>query len=82
MNLSADKNEIYFKIRFNTTHGDTNLFWRIIVADEEYLVASIDCAVPTYSESSFDERAGTVKWHMAGKCTEFYIDESKNAFLK
>lgn len=71
-----------FKIRFNTTHGDTGLYWRIIIDDEEYLARNVHCAVATYSESSFDKRAGSVKYHMAGECNEFCLDESENAFLK
>jgi len=74
--------EISFKIRFNTAHGDTGLYWRIIINEREYLAKSIQCSVPTFSESSFDRVAGAIKYHLAGKCTEFYVDELKNAYFK
>lgn len=82
MNDVSSPAEITFKIRFNTMHGDTCLYWRVIIDDEEYLAATVHCAVPTYSESSFDKHAGTIKWHMAGTCAEFYMDDAKNAFFK
>jgi hypothetical protein len=73
---------IDFKIRFNTLHGDTNLFWRVIIAKEEYLVRSLQCKVNTYSDASFDKNAGVIKYHMAGVCKEFTIDEELNATFK
>jgi hypothetical protein len=79
---SVANGDLLFKIRFNTTHGDSGLYWRIIIGENEYLVGAVHCAVPTCSESSFDERAGAVKFHMSGKCTEFYLDDLKNAYLK
>ena len=82
MNSDKKPEEIFFKIRFNTTHGDTDLYWRIIINDEEFLARSLKCTVPTYSESSFDHRAGAVKFHIAGICSEFYLDESNNALIK
>ncbi len=82
MNSDDKPVEIFFKIRFNTTHGDTDLYWRIIINDEEILARSLQCSVPTYSESSFDQRAGAIKYHIAGVCSEFILDEAKNAFFK
>ena len=82
MDLITNEEGLLFKIRFNTTHGDTDLYWRIIIDDEEHLVRTIQCLVPTWSESSFDKRAGSVKFHMAGRCREFLVDEMKNACLK
>lgn len=82
MNSVTKPGELLFKIRFNTAHGDTDLYWRIIIGEQEHLARSIHCAVPTYSESSFDKKAGAIKYHMAGKCHEFYMDDAKNAFLK
>ncbi len=79
---SIASGDLLFKIRFNTTHGDSGLYWRIIISEHEYLVRAVHCAVPTSSESSFDDRAGAVKFHMAGKCTEFFLDDLKNAYLK
>jgi hypothetical protein len=81
MNGATHQNDIYFKIRFNTTHGDTDLFWRIIINDTEHLATAVSCSVPTWSESSFDQKAGAIKWHMAGKCTSFIIDENRTAIL-
>jgi len=73
---------IYFKIRFNTTHGDTALYWRVIIDEVEYLATSLQCLIPTYSDASFDKKAGMIKYHIAGKCYEFYIDDNDNAFFK
>ncbi len=70
-----------FKIRFNTTHGDTDLYWRIIVNDVEYLVKSLNCNVNTHSDASFDASAGTIKYHIAGSCYSLNIDTNLNATL-
>lgn len=75
------RGNISFKLRFNTSHGDTNLYWRVIIDDNEYLVRSVHCNVPTFSESSFDNKAGMVKFHMAGRCSEMTIDENLNAMF-
>ena len=83
MKLTASPgSQIEFKLRFNTTHGDTNLYWRVIIDDEEYLATTLNCQVPTRSDASYDERAAAVKYHIAGSCTEFYIDEDNNAFFR
>lgn len=74
--------KINFKFRFNTAHGDTNLFWRVFIDNQEYLVKSLNCQVPTCSDASFDEKAGMVKFNMAGVCNEFIIDDNKNAIFK
>jgi len=63
-------------------HGETNLYWRVIIGDEEHLVASIQCDVPTFSDASFDKKANTIKYHMAGKCNEFIIDETGKGILR
>lgn len=76
------KGNIHFKIRFNTAHGDTDLYWRVIIDDTEYLVRNLMCKVDTYSDASFDKKAGVIKYHIAGDCTDFYIDETLNAFLR
>jgi hypothetical protein len=73
---------IPFKIRFNTQHGDTNLFWRVIIGDDLYLATAIDCRVPTYSDASFDARQNAMKYNLAGVCNEFIIDEEERAILK
>ncbi|HXS35388.1 MAG TPA: hypothetical protein VN721_01710 [Flavipsychrobacter sp.] len=73
---------IFFKIRFNTAHGDTALYWRIIIDEEEYLATSLQCLAPTYSDASFDKKAGVIKYHIAGRCNEFYIDDNDNATFK
>lgn len=73
--------KIIFKLRFNTTHGDTNLYWRVIIGDTEHLVTTLQCNVSTHSDASYDERAGMIKYHIAGECSEFSIDENGNAFL-
>ncbi|OJW82627.1 MAG: hypothetical protein BGO69_05940 [Bacteroidetes bacterium 46-16] len=70
---------IFFKIRFNTMHADTNLYWRIIINDEEYLAATLNCRVNTFSDESFDKNANTTKWHIAGICRHFHLDEDGNA---
>ena len=77
----ALKGNIRFKLRFNTTHGGTNLFWRVIIDDTEYLATSLQCQVPTFSNASFDAKANSVKYHIAGECREFMIDEDGNAFF-
>ncbi len=78
-----DQNKnIHFKIRFNTAHGDTDLYWRVIVDENEYLTRSVRCCVETYSDASFDTRAGVIKYHIAGVCAELVIDEQLNALLK
>ena len=76
------RGNIHFKLRFNTTHGDTDLYWRVIIGDAEYLVRSLVCKVDTWSDASFDERAGQIKYHIAGVCTDFDIDEELRAILK
>ena len=76
------KGAIYFKIRYNTMHGDTDFYWRVIIDDVEYLVKSLVCQVSTFSESSFDKKAGSVKYHIAGHCTQFSInDEGQGVFI-
>jgi hypothetical protein len=70
-----------FKLRFNTTHGETNLYWRLIIENREYLVNAIHCNVPTYSESSFDEKAQAIKFHMAGKGKTLHIDNKQSATI-
>jgi hypothetical protein len=77
--LISIKGNIHFKIRFNTLHGDTDWFWRIIIEDVEYLARHVNCMVPTQSDASFDKNAGVIKYHMAGDCKEFNIDEAGNA---
>ena len=67
--------DIYFKIRYNTMHGDTDFYWRVIINDTEYLVKSLVCNVPSFSESSYDTKAGAIKYHIAGRCRRFVIDE-------
>lgn len=79
INNSALDQIVIFKIRFNTNYGDTDLYWRVIVDDTEYLVRNIICNVPTHSESSFDSRANAQKWHIAGVCSAFTISEEKIA---
>ena len=80
-NLVHIKGDIEFKIRFNTAHADTNLYWRIIIDEQEFLTNSILCNVVTYSDHSFDEKANAIKYHLAGKCAEFSIDiEGKGIF--
>lgn len=78
--ISLDDN-IFFKIRFNTMHGDTDFYWRIIINDEEYLARSLDCRVNTFSDESFDKKANTTKWHIAGICEHFRIDEDGKAIF-
>jgi len=70
---------IYFKIRFNTTHGGTGFYWRIIIGDEEYLACSLECKVGTRSDASFDSRAGVIKYHIVGECSELFINEAGHA---
>ena len=53
-----------FKLRFNTTHGDTNLYWRVFINNVEYLAATLQCMVPTHSDASFDTRANTTKYQI------------------
>ncbi len=80
--MTSIKGDIDFKIRFNTQHGDTELYWRIIIGNTEYLANSLHCLVPTYSDASFDERAGAIKYHMAGSCIEFCLNEVHKAIFK
>jgi len=72
---------MHFKVRFNTTHGDTGLYWRIIVDDEEYLVCNLHCKVETRSDASFDARAGVIKYHIVGECEQLYIGTDGNALF-
>lgn len=72
---------LFFRIRFNTQHGDTGLYWRILIGGAEYLTTSINCQVRTYSESSFDDMANAVKYHMAGEASLLEIDEQGAATL-
>jgi len=75
------KGDIYFKIRFNTMHGDTDFYWRVIIDEREFLACSVRCKVETYSDKSFDKNANTIKYHIAGKCTEFCITEDNTALF-
>jgi hypothetical protein len=70
---------IFFKLRFNTMHGDTDFYWRIIINEEEYLARTLNCMVNTFSDESFDKKANATKWHIAGICKHFRIDEDGNA---
>lgn len=79
---NAPVGAIEFKIRFNTTHGDTGLYWRVIIDGAEHLVKEVRCNVDTYSESSYDERAGSVKFHLAGRCSAWEVDETGTAVFK
>lgn len=71
-----------FKIRFNTLHGESDLYWRVIIDDTEYLVRSVKCYVNTYTDASFDTNAGTIKYHIAGAFTVMNIDLNLNAVFK
>lgn len=73
---------VQFKLRFNTAHGETDFFWRVIIDDTQYLARSIDCQVPTQSDASFDKTANCIKYHIAGTCNEMLIDEEYNLILK
>ena len=72
---------ISFRIRFNTTHGDTDLYWRILIDDTEYLVRSLQCNVPTRSDASFDKNVGVIKYHIAGTCSQFVVDDALHALF-
>jgi hypothetical protein len=74
--------DIYFKIRFNTTHGDTDLYWRVIIDEQEHLAHAVHCNVETWSEASFDKKANAIKYHMAGRCKVFYIDADRKAMFE
>jgi hypothetical protein len=76
------KGSIDFKIRFNTTHGDTNLYWRVIIDEKEYLVSDIQCQVYTFSDRSFDKKANAIKYHIAGQCKEFIVGNDMIATFK
>lgn len=73
---------LFFKIRFNTAHNGSGFFWRIIIDEKEYLAIALHCNVPTFSEASFDKNANEIKYHIAGNCTSFILNEDKIAFLK
>lgn len=73
---------MHFRLRFNTKHGDTNLYWRIFINDKEYLVSSIQCEVPTHSDTCFDEQANEQKYNIAGYCNEFIVHEDGTAILR
>jgi hypothetical protein len=76
------RGNLQFKIRYNTMHGDTDFYWRVIIDDEEYLVKEVHCKVETWSDASFDIRANALKYNMAGACKEFYVDENgKGIFI-
>ena len=73
---------IHFKIRFNTLHGATGLYWRVIIGEEEILVRNVRCKVETYSDASYDTRAGVIKYLIAGVCHELRVDaEGMAVFL-
>jgi len=76
--ISLD-DDIFFKLRFNTMHGDTDFYWRIIIEEDEYLARTLNCLVNTFSDESFDKKANTIKWHIAGKCKHFRLDGDGNA---
>jgi len=76
------KGDLHFKLRFNTMHGDTDLYWRVIIDEVEYLVKSVHCKVDTWSDSSFDIKANAIKYNMAGICKDFSVDETgKGVFI-
>ena len=77
----AIRGDYFFKIRFNTMHGDTDLYWRVIIDNKEFLVHSVHCNVATYSDQSFDKNANAIKYHMAGNCTELLINEDRKAIF-
>lgn len=74
--------DIHFKIRFNTAHGDTDMYWRIIIDDVEYLANSVRCKVETFSDASYDKKAGAIKYHIAGQCKLFYVDDKEQAMFQ
>ena len=71
-----------FKIRFNTMHGDTDLYWRVIIGEDEYLARTLLCQVHTRSDASFDKKANTIKYHLAGTCSNFHLDTGAHATFK
>lgn len=77
-----DTSRIYFRVRFNTAHGDTDLYWRVIVDGTEHLVRNLRCEVPTFSDEWLDPAVGKVKYHIAGECVEFVIDNELTAIFK
>ena len=52
-----------YHIRYNTQHGNTDLFWRIFENGQEYLVKNFRVLVPMYGESTVEN--GVTKWNVA-----------------
>jgi hypothetical protein len=52
-----------YHIRYNTTHGETDLVWRVFENGEEHLVKNFEIRVPVRGESTLEN--GIQKWNVA-----------------
>ena len=52
-----------YHIRYNTTHGDSDLVRRVFEDGQQHLVNSFLITVPTFSEKTVE--AGIEKWNLA-----------------
>jgi hypothetical protein len=62
------------QIRFNTEHGLSNLYWRVIVDDKEFLAKSVQLEVSSFSTT--DTLAdGRIKHHITAIYNELIWNE-------
>jgi len=51
-----------YHIRYNTTHGETDLTWRVFENGVEHLVKNFEIRVPVRGESTMEN--GIQKWNV------------------
>lgn len=66
------------KIRFNTTAGDSNLKWRVVIDGNEHLASTVDVRVPSTTTQDYIDGVGE-KWHVT--CTPEVIEWSGDAII-
>lgn len=62
------------KIRFNTEHAGTDLLWRILIDEVEYLASEVKINVPTLTTTDV-LTDGRVKHHISASYKKITWDE-------
>lgn len=57
------------QIRFNTEHGNTDLLWRVVIDNHEYLAKSIQLEVPSHTTTD-TLSDGRIKYHITALYNE------------
>lgn len=68
------------QIRFNTEHGNSDLLWRVIIENHEYLAQSIQLEVPSHTTTDILPD-GRIKHHITALYNEL-IWNDRNLLVK